>query len=529
MRSGAKGLRIHDGNTQTYVVEDGPHVQPTAEEAGTDIRLYDEKRFIFSHRAKAITACVGVVLSIVVIWAVVDATSGHDAENGARAEGSAASGGPSFLAQTSETTTAKIDFKITKSTHFLSRDKTDNVYNFMMKYFNVYDTSNSCADNHCACGSQARVETTAEKRGQEFGLHAVYAAGRDDIRYHQSGNLTIEEIEDIFQEKYGNMDTWVPEFDSNTGLWIDNINDLAGPLRDDGIPFYPLLWTDYHSNENFISVFVNPPGSQIMYEVVAHRNTAPAWLNEEAVEIETPRYIFKEFPGENYDPDILFAVWVSRVTTDLERDVEYYKDVFLIDSEKDLKVFYSRDPLGHVVKIAQITVGPSGYRTGSGPDEESTSKGTGAGIRLVQPMGREDVGEYSIAWWENYMLDVHRTYTKSITCGWDIIGDNHYGAEFTREEKVNGLSILPYMVNQITEKWDLPVFCRNNRATRRRDAPEDESGEGDDWEKDVCYVTVPNGWMIQIDGYWDNPPILGTYYDDDLCATFSEYCDRPVH
>ena len=79
-----------------------------------------------------------------------------------------------------------------------------------------------CYDvNHCPCATQGRVHTDIPSGGIGFGLHAI------NCTYHPYGALSVKDIEDKFQAKFGDMSTYDAFMDYNMGLWANNLDPFV--------------------------------------------------------------------------------------------------------------------------------------------------------------------------------------------------------------------------------------------------------------------------------------------------------------
>ena len=79
-----------------------------------------------------------------------------------------------------------------------------------------------CYDvNHCPCATQGRVHTDIPSGGIGFGLHAI------NCTYHPYGALSVKDIEDKFQAKFGDLSTYDAFMDYNMGLWANNLDPFV--------------------------------------------------------------------------------------------------------------------------------------------------------------------------------------------------------------------------------------------------------------------------------------------------------------
>jgi len=384
---------------------------------------------------------------------------------------------------------------ISKDTRACSADIVDGVWEFMMKYFPVAEAENDCFNRACACGLQARVKLKGKledisfdgQRGElvegsshNFGLHCVYAAGESELRKRMVGSLTQQDIEAIICNKLGNMTTYDVFMEYNSALWTSNITKFVRPLEANGVEYYALKWDTY------ISIFVHPPLSTIVHEVVGYQSSAPDELIRNAQRSDT-RFTFKYLDGgkgaPRVTPGVMAALWVSRASTDLDRDELYFRQVFDLTDENFERIT-KKDVNGDMLEILEVQMSKIAYTK----------------YRLVRPVSAMD-GKYSVHWWETYNNNVHTQYMTSPTCGWDLLGDNHNGFDWIDTRFDTGRIV------KNLARVDYPYFCKNK-------------GTGDI----TCFLCTPFGYQIQTDGSYEDPPTYYIYSDQDLCASYEEFC-----
>jgi len=384
---------------------------------------------------------------------------------------------------------------VSKDTRACSEGVIESTYQFMLDYFPVSEAPDDCRLHRCSCGKQARVQlntrasqwnrTAVERRRQPaisgFGLHCVYAAGKDKVREKESGSMTQEELEGVFVNKFGDMSKFDKFMYYGTGLYTNDISSFTRKLDTNNVKYF----TFKHSSgtRNYISVLVNPPKTQMMYEVIAPARSAPKALLEKAVEQGSPSFSFNYF-GQVGEPEVglgeMSALFVSRATTDIARDQEYFKTVFGL-ADENFVTYSGKDPNGEAYQALEVQM-----------SVKYTTK-----YRLVQPANITD-GEYSVKWWEDYQNGVNAKYMKSPTCGWPLMGDNHNAFDWQR-----GFDQRKLMKGM--KKLNMPYFCKAVTGGTH------------------CYVTTPYGYQIQLDGTYTAAPEYHEY-SHDLCATYQEYC-----
>lgn len=421
---------------------------------------------------------------------------------------------------------------ISKNTYACSVPVVDEVFNFMMTYFPVQEAADDCANRTCTCGKQGRVslltgdETPLPHGGggggggsgasgppgggkggnstmgggvsSGFGLHCVYAPGLDNIRWDQSGYLSVPEVEQIFVDKFGDMSEWVSEMDTNTGMYTPDLSTFVTPLDDAGEDYLALAWSS--NGTDYYSVLVHP-GGQIIHEVVGPASTAPASLKAKAKLHDGERWNFDANGGvPTINSSYMSAIWVSHVTTDIERDMEFFKSAFNLTDGPSFTMSTATDPNGNAIKQLLVKISYT-----------STTN-----IRLVQPADTT-TGEYSIEWWEAYLNHVHKEYMTSPHCGWDVWSDNHFAYDWHRP--------TPDQADIVAAVGDMgyPYFCVSHDGGPQSSPSHLRASTAGGAH---CYICTPFGYQIQLDGtYADPPDTYFSYSNVDLCATYMDYCD----
>lgn len=371
---------------------------------------------------------------------------------------------------------------ISKSTW--AATNTTHTYSWLMKYLPVGDADDSCTNNKCTCGSQGRVHlnTGLANNGtfgvsQGFGIHTVWAAGKDDSRADASGSLSVADVEDLFDSKLGDFSTFSVYSDYNLGLWANKLDTYITKWAAADVPmkFYSFKYDD----KTYYSVMTRITGSQVVLEIFS--NTKPTENTSDIEETDEVRMAFK-----NGVPSILSsrmeALQVSRASSDLASIKSFYKTVFKVDP-----LFTQTTSDGTNVMTFQL-------------NSQATVQ-----IRYVQrPNDDTDRG---IKWFENYLNAVHDTYMTSYKSCWDIWGDNHYAID---SQQLSGDEIVSiYKENG----WKYHLFTSGGKKKHYRGPPSRGHTNG--------YFVAPNGWQIQIDGQFSSCSDCGSF-QPDLCTTACE-------
>jgi len=259
-------------------------------------------------------------------------------------------------------------------------------------------------------------------------------------------------------------------------LYTSDISSFVTTIKNDNVPFLTIRWSD--GTGSYVSVLVHPPNTQIIIEVVGEEASAPAHILKSARN-STARFHFDEKP--QVEANVMSALWVSRASTDVARDAEYFATVFPSSTHT---ITTNTGVDGSTQKLLEVQMGTS-----------YTTK-----VRLVEPAD-PDSDSYSVSWWENYLSDVHKKYMTSTTCGWDLMADNHNAFDWLGSTPDEGDIV------EAAAGLGYSSFCKS-------------SGFG----QTHCYTNTPYGYQFQLDGTYSNAPTFYSYDSATLCATYDEYC-----
>jgi len=380
---------------------------------------------------------------------------------------------------------------ISKNTVAVSSGRVAQCYAWKMKYLPVEDADDSCSNNKCQCGATARValktSSSAGKLGVSpgFGIHGVYAAGTGGSRAKASGNLTVEQVEDIFTQKLGDMSAYSPYMDYHLALQVSSLDSYTSAFRSDGQKFLPLTWTS--GGKTYYSLIVQNPGTQEIFELVA--DSKPSGVEFEVH--DGPRHVFTG--DEAVEEGRATALHVSRTSRDLSSVVSFYKEVFGIDP------------------VAQGTSGGAKYAFFQHNAQATVQ---------IQYWEREQSGEHTTQWFEQYLEGVNAEYMTSYKSCWPVWGDNHYCLDSQQLD-----------MSKIKETYDskgykyhlfsMPGRSLGGRGGRggygqgqrspRLGARGGKGGNG--------YFELPGGWQMQIDGYWSGSfPSDAEVFEPSYCG-----------
>jgi len=171
---------------------------------------------------------------------------------------------------------------ISKMTHAASQPIAGKT--FMYKYFNVQTPGDECTNDVCDCSSdgapnieQGRVYTTREVSpsggappGNGFGLHLVSVPG-----HKTTGGLSVEEVENHFSEKLGDMSKFDSFMDFNVVFATSALQSYKTAFEADGVKHLVGTWSDSKGNA-YSSIIVQVPDSQLILELVQQTSLTSA-------------------------------------------------------------------------------------------------------------------------------------------------------------------------------------------------------------------------------------------------------------
>ena len=92
-------------------------------------------------------------------------------------------------------------------------------FNWFTTYLPTRNEYDGCTNHFCECAVQGRVHTTTQiPLAVGFGLHSIQCTE------HPYGSISVKEMEDLIQEKYGNFTEYHPFMDDNMGLWANELD-----------------------------------------------------------------------------------------------------------------------------------------------------------------------------------------------------------------------------------------------------------------------------------------------------------------
>ena len=91
----------------------------------------------------------------------------------------------------------------------------------MTTYLPVAEEFDACPNHQCTCAVQGRVHTTLANNGVGFGIHSIQCT------QHPYGDISVKEMEDRLQAKYGDFSKYDAFMDDNMAFWANNLDNYA--------------------------------------------------------------------------------------------------------------------------------------------------------------------------------------------------------------------------------------------------------------------------------------------------------------
>ena len=94
-------------------------------------------------------------------------------------------------------------------------------FNWFSKYLPVEEERDTCPNHQCTCAVQGRVHTTLANGGVGFGIHSIQCT------QHPYGDISVKDMEDRLQAKYGDFSKYDAFMDDNMAFWANNLDNYA--------------------------------------------------------------------------------------------------------------------------------------------------------------------------------------------------------------------------------------------------------------------------------------------------------------
>lgn len=353
---------------------------------------------------------------------------------------------------------------------------------FFLKYVPSHKALDGC-DPYCTCGVQGRVTMNGTS---DFGLHAT-----NDM-FHPSGTLTVGDLEAVFTTKFAEFSMYTDVMDYHAGLWTPNLDSTIAGLRASSVPFMALSWTGVDAM-SYYSVLVAVPLTTIVLEFVGTPPSANALEEGAALAVDVPRcgQSLVDIAERERDTTTMTPLWVSRASSDADRDAEWYASHF------DASVLLNQsgvDANGDAVSYRYLILNPSDYIF---PWE----------LHFVQREPSE-VGGMTIAAIEGYYKEVHRATIISPVCGFDTWMDNHFGIDMP-PVYVSKDNVAGYYLDHLVRSLD----TEDGNVYRLYKQMQLDAGV-----LYAIYVVEPSGHAIQINGFLSDAPDEVPTWNSTLCG-----------
>ena len=94
-------------------------------------------------------------------------------------------------------------------------------FNWFSKYLPVEEERDTCPNHQCTCAVQGRVHTTLANGGVGFGIHSILCT------QHPYGDISVKDMEDRLQAKYGDFSKYDAFMDDNMGFWANDLDSYV--------------------------------------------------------------------------------------------------------------------------------------------------------------------------------------------------------------------------------------------------------------------------------------------------------------
>merc|ERR1712055_48452 len=198
-------------------------------------------------------------------------------------------------------------------------------YDWFYDFIPVREDFGSCPDGNCECATQGRValdgytgHTDITRPGPTgFGVHTI------NCTHHPYGELSLVDVENIFEEKFGDMSALDGFMDFNLGLWTNDLSTYVRKFQNKGQDFLTLSWST-HAGEEYYSVLVRPCGFVVL-ELIS--DTMDSELRSLA-KPSNQRMFWKHWNNEHIaHGEYLTPIKISRAVSSVDKVKEFYIDI----------------------------------------------------------------------------------------------------------------------------------------------------------------------------------------------------------
>jgi len=234
-----------------------------------------------------------------------------------------------------------------------------------------------------------------------------------NCKYHPHGECAPADIEAAWQAKFGNFSKYNPLMDFNLGLWAHSLGEVLDGFDKDGIRFFPMRWVyqDGDNKKEYYSAIVNPCGYTLIEFVSDDIKQRPVT----DFHVVDSRMEFLDWNGPfsptESNPLGLYPIKISRPTTKVAEVAAFYVEVFGATVQSNR----SFSDGAHCVTLKFPT-------TSSGPNRVPVQLWS----RPEEPAQTTGCNEWTVAKWEQYLINTHQAEMRGMSCGMDRWLDNHF-------------------------------------------------------------------------------------------------------
>jgi len=333
-------------------------------------------------------------------------------------------------------------------------------YDWFFNYLPVIEEAASCDDGICDCATQGRVKLDGyigkpqpdmiqPRSLSGFPLHTV------NCTYHPYGDLSLYDVEKIFQDKFGDMSHFDGFMDFNLGLWTNDLDVYIRKFQAGNQPFLALRWQG-HDGVEYYSVIVNSCGF-VLLELISDKLTVEVEMEE-----SKPRMVWKQWNKDFIaEGEYLTPIKVSRAVSSIQLVAPFYIDILestevheeVFEDGEKLKIINAPGSTVHLQFWEGVPTGGNGWTA-------------------------EDL--------EIYFNNVHDDIMLTPTCGFDQWIDNHIA-----------IDTIALTLDEIIPKLDDSGVHYHMWG----------GNTGGGFDKLITvYAADPFGWGVQLDMPYFNPP-----------------------
>jgi len=374
------------------------------------------------------------------------------------------------------------------SKHTWAASNPRDCYDWFTTFIPVTEEAASCDDGICDCATQGRVkldgyigkpllDKVEQKSLSGFPLHTV------NCSYHPYGELSLYDMEKIFQEKFGDFSIFDGFMDFNLGLWTNDLDVYIRKFQAQNLPFLTLKWKG-HDDKDYYSVMVNSCGFVVL-ELISDTLS----VNVEMTDSKA-RMIWKDWNDEYIaEGEYLTPIKVSRAVSNIDLVAPFYIDILestevheeVFEDGTRLKVINAPGSTVHLQFWEGVATGGNGWTA-------------------------EDL--------EIYLNNVHDDIMVSPTCGFDQWIDNHIAID----------TIIP-ILDDVIPKLEKAGFHFHTWG----------GSTGGGFDKLITvYASDPFGWGVQLDMPYYHPPpptdlpFYSTYCESNDGCEGQGFCDNKL-